>query len=182
MILAYVLGYLNAIRGSGVWNRDWWIMLMSINIAAAINGAASISIPHTMMLVPFIFLILLVGFVPGWGKYFNMSYTNMAYINEVEFKPIDWICNKLLGKPTTMLAFKRWCFLAMSIRGMLFYPLFIFLSFINPLALVYGFGVLSMGLIYWLRKFTPESHSIRIAEFAYLCVYGALIHTSLTVY
>lgn len=182
MIFTLLMGYLNAMRGSGIYRRDWWIMIMAWNICWLMHFLIGLSLPHVMMLMPVIFLLLLAGFAPGWGKYFNMSYTNMAYINEVEFKPIDWICDKLLGKPTTILAFKRWCFLAMSIRGMLFYPLFIFLSFINPLALVYGLGVLSMGLIYWLRKFIPESYSIRIAEFTYGCVLGALIHVSLTVY
>lgn len=178
MILTIVLGYLNAIRGAGIWDRDWWLMLMAINIAVYFP----LSLPHQMMLVPVIFLLLLVGFAPGWGKYFNVAYTNMAYIDEVEFKPIDWICDKILGKPATILAFKRWCFLAMSIRGMLFYPLFIFLSFINPLALLYGLGVISMGLIYWLRKFTPESYSIRVSEFTFGCFLGVLIYCSLTVY
>lgn len=177
MILAIILGLLNAIRGAGVWERDWWLMLMACSICYCMP----LVITHQMMLVPVVFLLLLIGFVPGWGKYFNMAYTNMAYINETECKPIDFICDKTLGKPQTEKQFKIWCFLAMSIRGVLFYPLFIFLSVFNAYSLLYGLCVFSMGVIYYLRKYTPEKYSIRCSEFAYLFILGAFIFEILTI-
>lgn len=182
MIFTLLMGYLNAMRGSGIFERDWWIMIMAWNICWLIRYQVGFSLPHIMMLMPLVYGILMLGFMPGWGKYFNVAFTNIAYINEREFKPIDWVCDIILGKPTTILAFERWCFLAMTLRGMLFYPLFVFLSLFNPMAMFYGWGVCSMGIVYWLRIFTPESYSIRIAEFAYGCVLGALIYISLTVY
>jgi hypothetical protein len=127
------------------------------------------------------FLLLLLGFALGWGTYLNVAFPNVRYINESEVEIIDRLATRLYKKPTNALEFSNWCFIAFTFRSMLFYPLFIALAALNPAALLWGLGVLLMPVIYWLRRYTPERHAVRIAEAAFGAWLGLLVKQSLGV-
>lgn len=160
------MGILNALRGSGLFIKLVWYALMAITIGLY---------AQMYYFIPLFFITLWAGFSPGWGKYFNCAYTNITYIDEKEFLPIDWLTDKIMGKPVTYYQFQHWCFVAMSFRGLLLYPVFVVLAYKYPQAYGYGFIMAEMGLIYLARGLVPEKYSIRIAEFFTGCLIGGIV-------
>lgn len=193
MILAIIFAILNALRGSGFWKDDspdakpriidyilarpFWMVCMALSVEidrvyAAVGNLVQFSIVYHFLIT---FFTLWFGFVFGWGKYLNVAFPNVKYINESEIRAIDWLADKICGKPLNKYAFSRWCFVAFTFRSLLFYPIFVILSLYNTYALFWGMGILFMPVIYWLRRFTPEVYSVRIAEFAFGGLLGFLI-------
>lgn len=160
-IMTVSFSILNALRGSHVIQRI---------ICAGLMGVVAWC--FTVVTIGYIVWIgMLIGLSFGWGKYFAVFTGNMDTIKESEVKPIDRIVNYIYGIPSNIRQLKIWSFIAMTIRGGLFYPLFVGLSFYNVNALLYGIGVFSMGLVYWLMNFAPEKYAVRTAK----CLYGAIL-------
>lgn len=195
ILFSLLFSALNALRGSGFWKkddneqrprtvserllaRDTWLLLMAMVICGKLIHAGYVSLPHAMILVPFFFLITLACFSPGWGKYFNVITGNLIYRDEGEVKAIDRLTTIICGYPKDRPHFIRWCFVAMSLRGLLFYPLFIALSLFHISALFYGLFTALMGVVYWSAKFVPEQYNIRYAELVYGGLLGFLIALS----
>lgn len=150
-------------------------MAISIVVIKMFQGTP---IDHVMLVFSIIFLGMWGGLVLGWGKYLNILSGNMQYVNEKEVKPIDWLATKLYGFPKESSDFIRWCFVAFSLRGMMFYPVFIGLSFYNTKALFYGVGCILMGVIYYAAGFTPVGFQVRAGEIMYGALLGLLIALS----
>ncbi len=192
-MLSLVFAILNALRGSGFWKEDnpdakpriidfilarhFWMLLMasSAEIYRAYESMVTMGWFSVSLHFLITFLTLWLGFVFGWGKYLNVAFPNVKYIGEDEIKPIDWLATKICGTPVTGAQFSRWCFVAFLFRSMIFYPVFMGLAFYNIHALYWGCGLMLMPVIYWLRRFTPEVYSVRIAEFTFGALLGFLI-------
>lgn len=55
-----------------------------------------------------------------------------------------------------------------GLRGFYEFPMYVLLSFFNPLAAVYGLNTFFMGAVYWFcGKITPEKYAVAVAEFVY---------------
>lgn len=178
ILLAICFACLNALRGSGVIDRMTCALLMGI-VAA---GIADFHLPNVEYVVNILFITLLgmySGLVCSWGKYLNIFSGNMEYVDEIGVPPIDWITNKLCGKPTNPAQFMRWCFVALTLRGLLFYPVFVVLALYNQKAFIYGVGCGLMGVCYYIAKISPLRWQVRTGEFLYGGLIGGLIGLSL---
>lgn len=198
LLLSLSVGLLNAIRGSGFWKkgadgestgtlsenilaRDSWLFFITLCIMIAIVVSGKLPLQAAMIYTPICMLTCLFAWSFGWGKYMNVAFPNIKYADEKEVLTIDWLCDKIVGKPTNEKQFIVWCFVAFAFRSLLFYPIFMFLALVTHsyVPLVCGLGVLSQPVIYWLRKvFKPEG-ALRKAELAYGAALGASIGLSL---
>ena len=129
-----------------------------------------------LIYIPILTLLLWAGLAPGWGKYFGVFDGSLASYNETEVKIIDKITDKIVSNSTS--SYRLWCFVATSIRGLCFYPVFIALSFYDAYALLYGLGVLLMGCIYLLGGYAPAKYRVRCSEFGYGALLGLLLTLS----
>lgn len=190
LIYIVIMGLLNALRGGlakeitisqKIDTRPMWMACMAIATGGLLFHLTYEPLISLGVCMLTLFLAFLVSFSFGWGKYFNAAFPDMKYVSETEVKIIDVITTKIYKDPTDKKEFERWCLIAMSLRGLLFYPVFIILSFANPWALLFGFGMALMGPIYFARRIFPETKSIRVAEFTTGCLLGGLICLSLTI-
>ncbi len=175
LIIIILFAVLNALRGSGFIDRCACAFGMGISVLvfSAYQNLSDLTLISLM-----IFTGMWLGLVWGWGKYLNIFSGNLAYVNEVEVAPIDWIVTKICGKPATEKAFVFWCFLAMTLRGLLFYPVFVGLSFYKLDALLYGLGCVLMGFVYFVARIAPVRWQVRTGEFLYGGLLGLLISSS----
>lgn len=178
LLFAPLYGLIHALRGAGVkafakfYAGIYFAMLSEFFLPG--NDWKSGAIVYFMVYAGYY-----LGISLGWGKYFNVAFPNMAYVNETEVPIIDKVTTAIMGAPITQGQFARWCFVAFFFRSWLFYPLFVMLAYYNLDALWIGLGVVLMPAIYWARQFTPVAKSIRYAEFTYGTLLGLLILLSL---
>lgn len=164
---------LNALRGSGRFQYIFTRPAVSLYMGCAVGMYTVSPVIGTI-----VFLGLWGGLTPGWGKYFNVMTGSLVYRDETEIKVIDQLTTLICGYPQDRQHFIRWCFIAMSLRGLLFYPMFIALSFFHIYALPYGLLTTLMGVVYWSAKFAPEQCRVRYAELVYGGLLGCLIALS----
>lgn len=177
--LFFSFAILNVLRGLSVLSR-WTACLIMAMIVLFIATFFSYYDNGHLLAVSFTTAFgMLFGLSFGWGKYFAIFTGNMATIQESEVKPIDWLVNKMLGVPQTVKQLKWWSFVAFTLRGGLFYPLFIALAFYKPFALLYGLGVFSMGIAFGLMNLIPEKYAPAGGHFLYGGILGYLISLSL---
>ena len=170
IILALIFGFSRAAHGGGYVSRLLSILFMACGYAGylLLDGRTLID-SAVMGLIAFAGLF--GGLVLGWGKGFA-AITGRYFKDEKEFFPADWAGDYAFaasGNPKFAGA------VFMTVRGMLFYPLFIALAAYTGLWLPYllsGLAVLSMGLVYWLAGLCGETRAVRIAEVAYLAIIG----------
>jgi hypothetical protein len=172
IVLAIIFSLARALHGGGYVSR-----IISVCIMASGYGAYLLATEHGMAVSGIGSLIafasLLGGLVLGWGKGFA-AITGSYNPAETEFWPAD-----KLGD----LVFNKWgnAKLAgavfMTLRAVLFYPLFAAMAFYldNYSLLLWGLSVSSMGLVYWLAGFAGEKHAVRIAEVVYFAIIGAAL-------
>lgn len=173
LILSLAMAILNALRGSGrfiLFNR-WSVCLYA--------GLIALSITHNPVQALIVSVGIFLGLLLGWGKYLNLFSGNLIYKDETEVKVIDFITDRICGKPTTSHNFKRWCLVAMSLRGLLFYPLFAGLGYFHPQAFYIGAGCLLMGLSYKAASALSPQYQVRGGEFIWGGVLGSLIGMAL---
>lgn len=182
-IFSLIIGGIDALRGSGwkkdIFSRPFWAACMGTTMQFFACLALDYSIVDASIIGLIVSLLMWLGLAPGWGKYFNVAYPDMKYVNEKEVKFIDDFTTKIYKQPANEREFSRWCFIAFTLRSLLFYPIFIGLSFFNPISLLVGIGVLTMPIVYWARKFVPVSISIRCAEFTHRTILGLLMCLSI---
>ncbi len=192
LLTSLSFGVLNALRGSGFWDRPppdktpfWAQVVFSRESWMAAMVSASLIFTGAEIAdwerIAY-WLLMWFGFMWGWGLYLNVAFPNLLYINESEVLVVDWLATKLYKKPRTPQEFSNWCFIAFFFRSMFLYPVFVLLFFKHPHALCWGIGVLSMPIVYWIRRYTPEIYAVRIAEFTFGSILGALIAATLTNY
>lgn len=178
LLFAPLYGLIHALRGAGV--KAFAKFYAGIYFAILSEFfLPSIELKLNLLVYLMVYSGYYLGISLGWGKYFNVAFPNMAYVNETEVPIIDKVTTAIMGTPTTPGQFERWCFVAFFFRSWLFYPLFVMLAYFNMDALCIGFGVVLMPVIYWARRLTPVAQSIRYAEFTYGTLLGLLILLSL---
>lgn len=178
VILILSFGLLNFLRGRGYLGRVVCALTMGAVVSASVYFISNYTAMHSLILFGIVSVFMFLGLLSGWGKYFAVITGDMNTVTESEVKPIDWIVNKLYGYPENKKELITWSFIAMSLRGGMFYPLFAALSYYELPALLYGVGVFSMGTVYAVMRFVPERYSITIAEPLYGAVIGGLISLS----
>lgn len=175
-ILIPIFSLLNALRGGAHISRPTCAFGMGLSVF--ILKYFQVSLEQSIIMGFIVFLGMWFGLVLGWGKYLNILSGNMQYVHEDEIKPIDWVANTICGFSQNSDQFIRWCFVAMSLRGALFYPVFIALSYYNHNALVFGLGSILMGFVYCLARLAPIGTQVRASELMYGALLGLLISLS----
>lgn len=179
LFFAIIFAAINTLRSLGLFSR-----VLACITTATITVLLSIilfdySVIHLVDIFFDVFVGMFLGLVLGWGKYFAVFTGNIATIPESEVKPIDWLVNKLLGVPKTVIQLKWWSFLAFTLRGVLFYPMFFALAIYNPHSLLWGVGVLGMGIAFGLMNLVPEKSAATGGNLLYGGLLGALVALSL---
>lgn len=175
-LLIPLFSLLNALRGGAYLSRPLCALGMGVGVATLKYLQAPLQ--QALIMGAIVFIDMWLGLVLGWGKYLNIFSGDMKYVNESEVKPIDWIATKICGFPTNSTHFVRWCFVAMTLRGVLFYPVFITLSWYNHNALCFGVGVTLMGAVYYVARIAPPNVQVRVGEVIYGALLGLLISFS----
>ena len=103
----------------------------------------------------------------------------MKYVNETEVAPIDWIATKICGTPANSSQFIRWCFVAFTFRGLLFYPVFLALSIYNHQSSLWGLGCILMGCTYYTARIAPIGHQVRAGESITGALFGIIAALSI---
>ncbi len=170
LILIPLFSTLNALRGAGKIDRISCAFGMAFSVEL-IQIYEGVYLENSIITSLIVFFGMWIGLVCGWGKYLNILSGNMQYVNESEVKPIDWLTTKICGFPTSPQQFVRWCFVAMTLRGLLFYPLFLVLSLYNHQSPLWGIGCTLMGCVYYVARLAPIGYQVRTGE----ALYGALL-------
>jgi hypothetical protein len=170
LLVIAIFSALNALRGSGMIDR----MTCAAGMGIATLLLPNQSIDHSAIIILIAFIGLWIGFACGWNKYLNIFSGNMQYVNEVCVKPIDWIATKICGIPTNSGQFITWCFVAFTIRGLLFYPVFLALSLYSHHSPLWGLGSALMGCAYYTARIAPVGGQVRVGESIYGAVLGII--------
>lgn len=179
-IMILIGGALNRIRGSG-FSRYTGRVFTSI-MTGIFTAMQQILLHHSIEDALILGLIVSSGILLavsiGWSKYF-MSFTGVNRLMEHEVPPIDWIVNKIFGTTyaTTDASTSKllgWGTVAMCLRGILFYPMFIAIAIYikNPYGLLIGLGCTLMGIIYGATRYMPykwiqAQWQVPVAEFLF---------------
>ena len=173
LLLIPLFATLNALRGGGYIDRLFCTFCMALSVFA-IEICQEIPIDHAMIIFAVTFVGIYVGLVCSWGQYLNILSGNMMYVKEKGTPPIDWIATKICGFPANPQQFIRWCFVAFTFRGLLFYPLFVALAYYNLQALVFGWATAFMGIVYYAARLAPIGYQVRAGEIMYGALLGLL--------
>ena len=172
LILSLIFSLARAAHGGGYVSRMLSVYIMGIGYGAYLLATGhGLAVSGISSLIAF--CLLLGGLVLGWGKGFA-AITGRYNPVEKEFWPADavsdWVFSKWGNAKLAGAVF-------MTVRAMLFYPLFAAMAFYldNYSLLLWGLSVFSMGLVYWLAGFAGEKHAVRIAEVVYFAIIGAAL-------
>lgn len=129
-------------------------------------------------------LILTLGFIlwryPGWGEIFIAMHGDELHYKNRDTDKLDIIIADFLYTPKDTEGRKRWGVVYGAVRGLYDLPTFAALAvlYASPAALLLGFGMALLGLVYYL---TPKLFSEDTAHAEYLggALRGALLLTSL---
>lgn len=119
-----------------------------------------------------VFFGLLAPSWAGWGKAMQAmkGQGNIDKVKEPEFKPIDWIVDKIFGEPVTKQEARENAIFWGNIFGMLYYPMFLYLTFTHNMLYVFSmFCLMLMGNIISLFS------EWKWFELTWGCILGVLI-------
>lgn len=170
VIRALIFGLLNALRGGGHVSRGLCVFIMGAAygalLLAAGNGLLDSGVSGLVAVGG-----LWLGLSFGWGKGFA-AITGRYNPEEKDFWPADKVGDLVYAK--TNNAYKAGVAF-LTVRAVLFYPLFIALAIWQQNTLLYFSGILVflMGAVYYVSgRIIEESKAVRLAEFIYLAIIG----------
>jgi len=172
LILGLIFALARAAHGGGYVGRLLSILVMALGFTIIHISTWGLYDAAIAGLIAFVGLY--IGLVVGWGKGFA-AITGRYSTTEKEFLPADYVgdfTHLMYGDAKLSGA----AFL--TIRSMLFLPLFIALAFYTG---EYGFlftglSVLSMGVVYYLAGVViEETKAVRLAEVVYFAIIGAAL-------
>lgn len=171
-IYVLVIGALNAIRGAGILNRPSCAIYMGISskIIMALLGYDAV---HAISVGFLVFAGFWSGAVMGWGA----GFASFSGIKDPlpEIPLLDYVANKLQPEYNTTGKVRKWGTIWMSLRGILFMPMFPLIAWVTDGSPLFGFGCVVMGLTYASARYVPRKYAVRFSEFLFGMILGLLI-------
>jgi len=165
-IYLLICSYLNRARGHG-YGKVGPMFLVAL-CTAILSIFYWTNLLFCVIIIGIVFVFLLIGVAPGWGKYFSVFHGNVAISrDEKEVRWIDNLVNKIHPKiETEEDAIKRG-FIGMTLRATYYYPLFIILGLLNYLAPLFGLLVFTKGLVYGSARYFAKKEPVLYSELVY---------------
>ncbi len=166
-ISAFLIGALNALRGSNFSEGKWydifftkWLVLGYIFLLAFINLTLLFSL---VFITPILF-----WFATGTGGN-HQAFTD-GIINPKEFAPFDWVATLLTDKEIDSLGdARKWGVWYGSLIGLVFY-----LPFLALEKYFIGLPLLGLGLYCGALRYFNHPYKWQFIEFGYLFLYSIL--------
>lgn len=176
-ILVVLFGLINFVRGRGYISKAYTSFLAGIVYALfSFNEYGIIDRAAIDGLIVFLGVWLWAAY--GHGKYF-MSFHGEDKMREKEVPWIGWLTDKLYTPKDTPASRRKWGTIAMSLRGLHIFPMFLALGIYHNTFLFTGVAFLLQGVIYASTRYIKnEDNRVMIAEIIIGLLMGSLLLVS----